>query len=171
MLFIHWNRVDLLLFVFVSFCFLAFGEGCAEADVLDPKPSDLLFLKAMKSWLIHSHMLDQMGLRGTMEICWGHSLLLCWFLHMGLSFTLSRYTWLLELGDYVLFWNVSGAFGGKNSQTGQEIEDTVQLNHLTSSQTNLLQKNGPRKHQYLDAVGNVSIFSCLLFWRGFLQGF
>lgn len=92
MLFIHWNFADLLLFLFlfVSFCFLAFGEGCADPDVRDPKPSDLLFLKAVKSWLIHLHMLDRMGLRGTMEIRWEHGLLLCWILRMGLSFTLSQ---------------------------------------------------------------------------------
>lgn len=51
MLFIHWNFADLLLFLFlfVSFCFLAFGEECAEPDVLEPRPSDFLFLKAVKS--------------------------------------------------------------------------------------------------------------------------
>lgn len=51
MLFIHWNFADLLLFLFlfVSFCFLAFSEECAEPDVLEPRPSDFLFLKAVKS--------------------------------------------------------------------------------------------------------------------------
>lgn len=37
-------------------------------------------------------------MRGMMEICKGWVLLLCWFLCMGASFTLGRYTWLLEMG-------------------------------------------------------------------------
>lgn len=54
-----------------SFCFslLAFGEGCAELDELNPNP--LSSFKSMKIWLIPTCWPRRMDLRGMMEICQG----------------------------------------------------------------------------------------------------
>lgn len=83
-----------------------------EPDVLEPKPSDLLFFEGMKIWLTHAHAEPEGWVWEGQEICQGRGSLLCWFLCAELSFTLSRYLWRLAAGNCVLVWNLSSAFGG-----------------------------------------------------------
>lgn len=94
-------------FVPFSFCFslLAFGEGCAEPDELNPNP--LSSSKTTKMWLIPTCWPRRMDLRGMMEICPGWNSLLCCFLHTGANFPFQI---LLETGSFCLR-NVSGALG------------------------------------------------------------
>lgn len=83
-----------------------------EPDVLEPKPSDLLFFEATKIRLTHAHAEPEGWVWEGQEICQGRGSLLCWFLRAELSFTLSRYLWHLAAGNCVLVWNLSSAFGG-----------------------------------------------------------
>lgn len=72
-----------------SFCFslLAFGEGCAELDDLNPNP--LSSFKSTTICLIPTCWPRRMDLRGMMEICQGWDSLLCCFLHTGVNFPLA----------------------------------------------------------------------------------
>lgn len=91
-----------------SFCFslLAFGEGCAEPDELNPNP--LSSFKSTKIWFIPTCCPRRMDLRGMMEICQCLDSLLCCFLHTGVNFP---WQVLLETGSFCLGLECLRCFG------------------------------------------------------------